>query len=108
MTFPDITPDLNAAIPALRGRLLATQPLAPRARFRAGRPAQAPAAPGAWESPQKPVDQHAAEDLAAAGTAEGESPSTSYSSEPAVADAGAGTLASDEALAALREKLTGN
>ena len=39
-----------------------------------------------------------------------DSGTTSYSSEPApeVNQAGSGTLASDEALAALREKLTGN
>jgi small subunit ribosomal protein S1 len=62
-----------------------------------------------WESHKKQVAQHAAEDLAAAGAGDnGESASTSYSSEPAATDAGAGTLASDEALAALREKLTGN
>lgn len=62
-----------------------------------------------WEAHKKQVAQHAAEDAAADGAAEGgESAGTSYSSEPAVADAGAGTLASDEALAALREKLTGN
>ncbi|GAA4887201.1 30S ribosomal protein S1 [Serinicoccus chungangensis] len=36
------------------------------------------------------------------------STSTSYSSDKAGSDDGAGTLASDEALAALREKLTGN
>ncbi|ALE05908.1 30S ribosomal protein S1 [Arthrobacter sp. ERGS1:01] len=62
-----------------------------------------------WESHKKQVAQHAAEDAAADGAGEGgESAGTSYSSEPAATDAGAGTLASDEALAALREKLTGN
>ncbi|MCZ2404993.1 30S ribosomal protein S1 [Paenarthrobacter sp. Z7-10] len=65
-----------------------------------------------WESHKKQVVAHAAEDDAAAsGTSDsdsGSSSSTSYSSEPAVAETGAGTLASDEALAALREKLTGN
>ncbi|PYI38495.1 30S ribosomal protein S1 [Arthrobacter psychrolactophilus] len=62
-----------------------------------------------WEAHKKQVAEHAAEDAAADNAAEGgESAGTSYSSEPAVAEAGAGTLASDEALAALREKLTGN
>ena len=40
MTFPDITPDLNAAMPKLRGRLLANQSLAELTWFRAGGPAQ--------------------------------------------------------------------
>ena len=40
MTFPDITPDLKAAIPQLRGRLLANQPLAELTWFRVGGPAQ--------------------------------------------------------------------
>ncbi|MEV8144394.1 30S ribosomal protein S1 [Specibacter sp. NPDC078709] len=62
-----------------------------------------------WEAHKKQVAEHAAEDAAADNAGEGgESAGTSYSSEPAAADAGAGTLASDEALAALREKLTGN
>src|SRR5438874_12515001 len=41
MTFPDITPDLKAAMPALRGRLLANESLAPLTWFRVGGPAQA-------------------------------------------------------------------
>ncbi|WP_269939708.1 30S ribosomal protein S1 [Arthrobacter sp. HY1533] len=62
-----------------------------------------------WEAHKKQVAEHAAEDAAADNAGEGgESAGTSYSSEPAATDAGAGTLASDEALAALREKLTGN
>src|SRR5665213_4184178 len=40
MTFPDITPDLKTAMPALRGRLLANQPLAELTWFRVGGPAQ--------------------------------------------------------------------
>ena len=40
MTFPDITPDLKAAMPELRGRLLANQPLAELTWFRVGGPAQ--------------------------------------------------------------------
>lgn len=40
MTFPDITPDLRAAMPELRGRLLANEPLAPLTWFRVGGPAQ--------------------------------------------------------------------
>jgi UDP-N-acetylmuramate dehydrogenase len=40
MTFPDITPDLKAAMPDLRGRLLANQSLAELTWFRAGGPAQ--------------------------------------------------------------------
>ena len=60
-----------------------------------------------WEAHKKQVAQHASEDIAAASDTS-ESGTTSYSSEPAVAETGAGTLASDEALAALREKLTGN
>ncbi len=39
--FPDITPDLKAAMPKLRGRLLANQPLAELTWFRVGGPAQA-------------------------------------------------------------------
>ncbi|ALV44953.1 SSU ribosomal protein S1P [Arthrobacter alpinus] len=62
-----------------------------------------------WEAHKKQVAEHAAEDAAADNAAEGgESAGTSYSSEPAATEVGAGTLASDEALAALREKLTGN
>ena len=40
MSFPDITPDLKAAMPQLRGRLLANQSLAELTRFRVGGPAQ--------------------------------------------------------------------
>ena len=40
MAFPDITPDLRAAMPELRGRLLANEPLAPLTWFRVGGPAQ--------------------------------------------------------------------
>src|ERR1700709_1665949 len=40
MTFPDITPELKAAMPQLRGRLLANQPLAELTWFRVGGPAQ--------------------------------------------------------------------
>src|SRR5712691_4942437 len=40
MTFPDITPDLKATMPRLRGRLLANQSLAELTWFRAGGPAQ--------------------------------------------------------------------
>jgi UDP-N-acetylmuramate dehydrogenase len=40
VTFPDITPDLKAAMPELRGRLLANQSLAELTWFRAGGPAQ--------------------------------------------------------------------
>jgi UDP-N-acetylmuramate dehydrogenase len=39
--FPDITPELKAAMPALRGRLLANESLAPLTWFRVGGPAQA-------------------------------------------------------------------
>jgi UDP-N-acetylmuramate dehydrogenase len=41
MIFPDIVPGLKAAMPELRGRLLANQPLAESAWFRVGGPAQA-------------------------------------------------------------------
>src|SRR5881394_4427820 len=41
MTFPDILPQLKSALPALRGRLLANEPLAPLTWFRVGGPAQA-------------------------------------------------------------------
>lgn len=41
MTFPDIVPALKSAMPELRGRLLASQPLAESAWFRVGGPAQA-------------------------------------------------------------------
>jgi UDP-N-acetylmuramate dehydrogenase len=40
-TFPDITPELKAAMPELRGRLLANQSLAELTWFRVGGPAQA-------------------------------------------------------------------
>ncbi len=40
MTFPDITPDLKAAMPELRGRLAANQEMAPLTWFRVGGPAQ--------------------------------------------------------------------
>jgi UDP-N-acetylmuramate dehydrogenase len=40
LTFPDITPDLKAAMPRLRGRLLANQSLAELTWFRVGGPAQ--------------------------------------------------------------------
>src|ERR1700741_1342724 len=40
MTFPDITPDLKAAMPELRGRLLANSSLAELTWFRVGGPAQ--------------------------------------------------------------------
>jgi small subunit ribosomal protein S1 len=63
-----------------------------------------------WESHKKQVAQHLQEDTQATSET-GESAATSYSSEPApteTASTGGGTLASDEALAALREKLTGN
>jgi UDP-N-acetylmuramate dehydrogenase len=38
--FPDIIPELKARLPALRGRLLANEPLAPLTWFRVGGPAQ--------------------------------------------------------------------
>jgi UDP-N-acetylmuramate dehydrogenase len=41
MTFPDLAPDLKSRMPALRGRLLANQPLAGLTWFRVGGPAQA-------------------------------------------------------------------
>src|SRR6267142_7222933 len=40
MTSPDITPDLKAAMPELRGRLLANHSLAELTWFRVGGPAQ--------------------------------------------------------------------
>ena len=40
MTYPDITPDLKAAMPELRGRLAANAPMADITWFRAGGPAQ--------------------------------------------------------------------
>src|SRR5215469_10266824 len=45
MTFPDITPKLKAAMPQLRGRLLANQSLAELTWFRVGGPAQVLFAP---------------------------------------------------------------
>ena len=41
MSFPDITPELKAHMPKLRGRLMANVPLAETAWFRVGGPAQA-------------------------------------------------------------------
>src|SRR5437870_13237007 len=41
MTFPDITPELKASMPQLRGRLVANQPLKDFTWFRVGGPAQA-------------------------------------------------------------------
>jgi UDP-N-acetylmuramate dehydrogenase len=40
MSFPDLVPDLQAAMPELRGRLLANESLAPLTWFRVGGPAQ--------------------------------------------------------------------
>lgn len=40
MTFPDLTPELRSAMPDLRGRLTANQPMAPLTWFRVGGPAQ--------------------------------------------------------------------
>ncbi len=40
MSFPDLTPQLKAAMPDLRGRLLANESLAPLTWFRVGGPAQ--------------------------------------------------------------------
>ncbi len=40
MSFPELFPDLKAQMPALRGRLLANEPLAPLTWFRVGGPAQ--------------------------------------------------------------------
>jgi hypothetical protein len=40
VSFPDITPDLKAVMPDLRGRLLANQSLAELTWFRVGGPAQ--------------------------------------------------------------------
>src|SRR5436305_1295079 len=40
MTFADLVPQLKSALPALRGRLLANEPLAPLTWFRVGGPAQ--------------------------------------------------------------------
>src|ERR1700755_928522 len=41
MTLPDILPALKAALPQLRGRLVANEPLAALTWFRVGGPAQA-------------------------------------------------------------------
>src|SRR5436853_7265785 len=41
MTFPDIAASLKSALPNLRGRLLANEPLAPLTWFRVGGRAQA-------------------------------------------------------------------
>jgi UDP-N-acetylmuramate dehydrogenase len=40
VAFPDLTPELKAAMPDLRGRLLGNEPLAPLTWFRVGGPAQ--------------------------------------------------------------------
>ncbi|TAK49042.1 MAG: UDP-N-acetylmuramate dehydrogenase [Xanthobacteraceae bacterium] len=40
MSFPDLAPALKAAMPELRGRLLANEPMAPLTWFRVGGPAQ--------------------------------------------------------------------
>ncbi len=40
MNFPDLTADISASMPELRGRLAANQPLAPFTWFRVGGPAQ--------------------------------------------------------------------
>jgi UDP-N-acetylmuramate dehydrogenase len=40
MAFPDLLPELQAAAPKLRGRLLANEPIAPVTWFRVGGPAQ--------------------------------------------------------------------
>jgi UDP-N-acetylmuramate dehydrogenase len=45
LTFPDITADLKAKMPQLRGRLIANQPLAELTWFRVGGPAQVLFAP---------------------------------------------------------------
>ncbi|HQY33257.1 MAG TPA: S1 RNA-binding domain-containing protein, partial [Actinotalea sp.] len=72
--------------------------------------AQYAAAHSRWESHKKQVAEAAAADADAASGADSSSSSSSsassYSSAPV--EEAAGTLASDEALAALREKLTGN
>ncbi|MDO5617731.1 30S ribosomal protein S1 [Kocuria sp.] len=63
-----------------------------------------------WEAHKEQVRRHLTEDaeaaVAGAGVAAAAAAPTSYSSEAPAEDEG--TLASDEALAALREKLTGN
>ena len=64
-----------------------------------------------WEAHKAQVEQAAKDDAdaaAAAGTATSYSSDSSDSRSAAPAPAAGGTLASDEALAALREKLTGN
>jgi small subunit ribosomal protein S1 len=61
-----------------------------------------------WEAHKKQVEEMAKAD-AEAREETGETPSGSYSSAaPEATEDAEGTLASDEALAALREKLTGN
>src|SRR5690606_6519444 len=59
-----------------------------------------------WEAHKEQVARHLSED--AEGAAAVDSGAASYSSEDRVDTGDQGTLASDEALAALREKLTGN
>ncbi|MGO1551274.1 MAG: 30S ribosomal protein S1 [Micrococcaceae bacterium] len=58
-----------------------------------------------WEAHKEQVARHSAEDVEASAES-ADAGNSSYSSEAPATDAG--TLASDEALAALREKLTGN
>jgi len=67
--------------------------------------AQYAAAHARWEAHKKQVAEALRADAEAAGAAAADAPS-SYSSAPQ--SEATGTLASDEALAALREKLTGN
>ena len=59
-----------------------------------------------WEAHKRQVASQAEAEAENTGGGSFESGSTSYSSDEAPRDSG--TLASDEALAALREKLTGN
>ena len=60
MSFPDIVPTLKAKMPALRGRLLPNEPLAPLTWFRVGGPAQVLFMPedeaGSRRSPQASSD----------------------------------------------------
>ena len=63
------------------------------------------AAHARWEAHKKQVEEATAD--AEAGGGGGEAAPSSYSSDSAVDEDAGGTLASDEALAALREKLTG-
>jgi small subunit ribosomal protein S1 len=60
-----------------------------------------------WEAHRKQVAEALKADDEAVTSGESTSSAATYSSTP-VQDEAAGTLASDEALAALREKLTGN